>query len=92
VDPKKIEAMKDYPHPKTLKILCGFLVLMRYYYKFVQNYGKIVAPLIGLLKKTSFSWNPIVDQYFQALKEDMCMNHVMELPDFTKTFVLKYDA
>jgi hypothetical protein len=92
VDPKKIEAMKDYPHPKTLKILCGFLVLMGYYYKFVQNYGKIVAPLIGLLKKTSFSWNPIVDQYFQALKEDMCMNHVMALPDFTKTFVLKYDA
>jgi hypothetical protein len=24
VDPKKIEAMKDWPHPKTLKILCGF--------------------------------------------------------------------
>jgi hypothetical protein len=22
VDPKKIEAMKDWPHPKTLKILC----------------------------------------------------------------------
>jgi hypothetical protein len=27
VDPKKIEVMKDWPHPKTLKILCGFLGL-----------------------------------------------------------------
>jgi hypothetical protein len=27
VDPKKIEAMKDWPHPKTLKILHGFLGL-----------------------------------------------------------------
>jgi len=25
VDPKNIEAMQDWPHPKTLKILCGFL-------------------------------------------------------------------
>jgi hypothetical protein len=29
VDPKKIEAMQDWPHPKTLKILCGFLGLTR---------------------------------------------------------------
>jgi hypothetical protein len=27
VDPKKIEAMKDWPRPKTLKSLCGFLGL-----------------------------------------------------------------
>jgi hypothetical protein len=26
VDPKKIEAMKDWPSPKTLKSLHGFLV------------------------------------------------------------------
>jgi hypothetical protein len=27
VDPKNIEAMQDFPHPKTLKILRGFLGL-----------------------------------------------------------------
>jgi hypothetical protein len=57
VDPKKIEAMKDWPHPKTLKSLRGFLGLTRYYHKFVQNYGKIAAPLTALLKKNAFSWN-----------------------------------
>jgi hypothetical protein len=36
--PKRIEAMKDSSHPKTLKILCGFLCLMGYYRKFVHNY------------------------------------------------------
>jgi hypothetical protein len=30
VDPKNIEAMKDWTHPKTLKILCGFLGLTGY--------------------------------------------------------------
>jgi hypothetical protein len=34
VDPKKIEYMKDWPRPKTLKILYGFLG-SRYYRKFV---------------------------------------------------------
>jgi hypothetical protein len=27
VDPKKIEAMQDWPRPKNLKSLCGFLGL-----------------------------------------------------------------
>jgi hypothetical protein len=58
VDPKKIEAMQDWTHPKTLKSLCGFLGLKGYYRKFVKNYGKIATPLIALLKKKSFTWTP----------------------------------
>jgi hypothetical protein len=58
VDPKKIEAMQDWPRPKTLKILCGFLGLTGYYHKFVKNYGNIVVPLTALLKNNSFTWTP----------------------------------
>jgi hypothetical protein len=58
VDPKNIEAMKDSPHPKTLKILRGFLGLTGYYRKFVKNYGKIVTPLTALIKNNSFTWTP----------------------------------
>jgi hypothetical protein len=47
VDPKKIEAMQDWPHPKNLKILCGFLGLMGYYHKFVQIMEKL--QLLSLL-------------------------------------------
>jgi hypothetical protein len=92
VDPKKIEAMQNWPHPKTLKSMCGFLGLTGYYHKFVQNYGKIVAPLTTLLKNNAFSWTPTADQSFQALKEAMCTTPVLALPDFTKTFVLECDA
>jgi hypothetical protein len=68
MDPKKIEATKDWYRPKNIEILHGFLVLMRYYCKFIQNYGKMAAPLTSLLKNNSFSWTPTTDQSFQALK------------------------
>jgi hypothetical protein len=92
VDPKNIEAMQDWLHPKTLKILHGFLGLTRYYRKFVKNYGKIAAPLTALLKKNSFTWTPAATQAFQTLKTTMCTTLVMALLDFTKTFVLECDA
>jgi hypothetical protein len=92
VDPKKIEAMQDWNHPKTIKRLHGFLGLTRYYRKFVQNYGKIVAPLTALFKNNSFTWTLAENQDFQDLKEAMCTTLVSTLPDFTKTFFLEYDA
>jgi hypothetical protein len=92
VDPKKIKAMQDWPHPKTLKSLRGFLGLTGYYHKFVKNYGKIAAPLTALLKKNSFTWVPTAAQAFQTLKMSMCTTPVLALPGFTKTFVLECDA
>jgi hypothetical protein len=92
VDPKKIEAMQDWPHPKTLKILCGFLGLTCYYHKFVKNYGKIMTPLTALLKKNSFTWTPTTVEAFQTLKMAMCTTPVLSLLDFTKNFVLGCDA
>jgi hypothetical protein len=58
VDTKNIEAMQDWIHPKTLKILRGFLGLIGYYRKFVKNYGNIAAPLTVVLKRNYFTWTP----------------------------------
>ena len=55
VDPKKIKSIMDWPIPKTMKNIQGFLVLTGYYHKFVQQYGRIVAPITMLLKRDTFS-------------------------------------
>jgi hypothetical protein len=92
VYPKNIEAMQDWNHPKTLKILHGFLVLTCYHRNFVKNYGNIATPLTTLLKRNYFTWTPTVSQAFQTLNIVMCTTLVLALPDFTKTFVLEFDS
>jgi hypothetical protein len=91
VYPKNIEAMKDWPHQKTLKILHGFLGFTGYYRKFVKNYGNIVAPLTALLKKNYFTWTPTTAQAFQTLNMAICTTLVLALLDFINTFVLECD-
>ena len=48
VDPYKIKPMREWPIPKTLKKLRGFLGLTSHYRKFVKNYGQIETPLTTL--------------------------------------------
>jgi hypothetical protein len=66
--------------------------LTGYYRKLFKNFGNIVTPLMTLLKNNSFTWTPTAAQYFQTLKMSMCTTPVLDLPNFTKTFVLEYDA
>jgi hypothetical protein len=55
MDPAKVQAVQDWPVPRSARAVRGFLGLARYYRKFVHNYGTITAPLTALLKKDGFS-------------------------------------
>jgi hypothetical protein len=54
-DPEKIVAVKEWPEPKSITELRGFLGLARYYRRFIRDYGKICIPLFDSLKKGNFN-------------------------------------
>jgi hypothetical protein len=68
VDPKKIRAITEWPKPKNISKLRGFLGLVGYYRIFVKNYAHFTAPLTNLLKKNSFQWNVEAKKCFENLK------------------------
>ncbi|MCH80903.1 RNA-directed DNA polymerase (Reverse transcriptase) [Trifolium medium] len=92
VDPNKVISVLQWPQPKNVKGVRGFLGLTGYYRKFIKDYGKIAKPLTELTKKDSFKWNEQAQLAFEVLKAKLTSAPVLALPDFSKSFVIECDA
>lgn len=92
MDPSKVEAVAEWPQPRTVRALRGFLGLTGYYRKFIDGYGAIASPLTKLLKKEGFTWSSEAHGAFLALKKALVSPSLLQLPDFTKRFIIDCDA
>eukprot|EP00794_Sanderia_malayensis_P010600 gene10600-biopygen7736 len=92
-DPDKLDAVKSFPTPTSVKSIRSFLGLCNYYRRFVQNFAKIVSPLNRLTRKdVAFEWSPECAAAFQELKHRLCSSPILAYPDFTQPFHLYTDA
>jgi len=92
-DQDKVQAINDYPPPKTIKQLRRFLGMVGWYSRFLANFAEDKVPLCHLLKKdVSWHWNDEQRQAFQKLKDDLVSAPVLVRPDFSKKFYLHCDA
>jgi hypothetical protein len=92
VHQEKITAIREWPTPKTLTELRGFLGLCTYYRKFVKGFSQLCSPLTDLTKKGSFKWNDEAQVTMEKMKEVMSTYPVLALLDFSIPFTLECDA
>ena len=93
VDPKKIEAVRDWDRPTTVTEIKSFLGLTGYYKRFVENFSKIVAPLTRLTQKNvKFVWSDAYESSFKELKERLTTTPVLALSNGTDGYIVYYDA
>ena len=57
VDPKKTDAVKNWPRPLSPSDIKSFLGLASYYRRFVEGFSSIASPMTRLTqKKVKFAW------------------------------------
>ena len=92
-DPAKVKLIQEWPVPKNLRQLRGFLGLAGYYRKFVKDYSKIVGPLNDLMKKNrAFVWTENCQHAFDELKAALMSPPILALPRDDGMFILDTDA
>ncbi|XP_059384607.1 uncharacterized protein LOC132118654 [Carassius carassius] len=83
MDEGKVDAVRNWPTPTTIKELQRFLGFPPFYRRFIQNYSSITNPLTSLLrnKPKSLSWTPAATEAFSSLKEAFTTAPLLVHPD-----------
>lgn len=92
VNQNKIKAMLEWPQPKNLTALRGFLGLTGYYQKFVKDYGTIARPLTEMTKKGGFKWTEQRRMAFENLMQAVTTTPVLTMPNFDEMFEVHTNA
>ena len=93
MDLVKLEAVRKWPRPKTVKDIQKFLGFCNFYRRFVKNYSELARPLFDLTKKGElFIWTEPQDTAFTGLQDALTSSPVLLLPDYGRPFTLYTDA
>ena len=93
VDLSKIQAVKDWPIPRTVTEIKSFFGLAGYYRRFVQDFSKIAAPLTKLTRKgEKYIWTEECTVAFEQLKERLITAPILKTPSGTGGMIIYSDA
>ena len=104
-DPDKVDVVKKWPRPETVKDLRSFLGFSSYYRRFVPQFANIARPLYHLIslankeknsqksnKLLRESWDENCTEAFELLKDRLTTSPVLGYADYKNDFILETDA
>ncbi|KAL0173996.1 hypothetical protein M9458_029964, partial [Cirrhinus mrigala] len=94
MDDSKVNAVRDWPRPKTLKELQRFLGFSNFYRRFIRNFSTVAAPLTSMVKrgKVRLTWSPDAVQAFHELRQRFTTAPILRHPDPQLPFLIEVDA
>lgn len=93
MDTAKIDAIRNWPAPTSVKSVQSFLGFANFYRRFISGYSKVVTPLTNLTKKSvPFIWSPDAQAAFDYLKSAFTSAPILAHFDPSQQIVLETDA
>lgn len=84
--PERVEALRSFPRPHTVKEVRRFLGMVNYYRRFLPKAAELQAPLHDALSgpkmkgSTPFPWTPAREEAFSACKEHLATATLLAYP------------
>jgi transposase InsO family protein len=92
-DPKKVEAILNWPTPRSASEVRSIVGLIQYYKRHIPECGRIAKPLYDLTRKrVKFVWGPEQQNAFDTLKQRLVTAPVLALPAPEGEWILDTDA
>ncbi|GFX45324.1 retrovirus-related Pol polyprotein from transposon 17.6 [Trichonephila clavipes] len=92
----KVQAVLEFPTPRTKAQIRAFLGLAGYYQKYINLFSVIAAPLTdalkGRAKKGEITWTTECENAFRELKGKLIDKPVLYAPNFEREFIVQTDA
>ena len=92
---KGLEAIREYPVPRSWEEVRSFLGLCAYFMRFIPNYSDIALPLSKIVGSKSYSWTVSTQSAFTKLRSLLASPPVLKHPDFdseSPSFIVQTDA
>ena len=89
IDPDRIEAILQIPHPRNIKELQAFLGKINFLRRFIPNLAELIRLLNNMLKKDSkVKWTVEAKQAFERIKMALTQTPVLTSPKFDRDFII----
>ena len=91
----KVEAIRNFPRPTSIKALQEFLGMINYYHRFIPRVAEILAPLydaLGGRQATELSWTDSCECAFESAKLALASSATLSFPVPNAPLILTTDA